>query len=161
MRALLLLGFVLTGPASAHRLPDVFTTGQRLIDQFDPDITPKVLYSADGTFVAQVPAGGWSNNAELYRHIRSIDAENGRWYIRAQLRVTSDKRTRSELWATSLAHNGGACVRLTDVTPALACDPKALQNGGNLNETESLAKLAARFNEEVFLPSSELKGGFV
>lgn len=38
---------------------------------------------------------------------------------------------------------------------------KALQDGGNLNETDSLAKLAAAFNEEVSVPSSELKGGFV
>ena len=38
---------------------------------------------------------------------------------------------------------------------------KALQDGGNLNQTESLAKLVAKFNDEVSLPSSELKGGFV
>lgn len=38
---------------------------------------------------------------------------------------------------------------------------KALQNGGNLNETESLAKLISKFNDEVSVPSSELKGGFV
>jgi hypothetical protein len=38
---------------------------------------------------------------------------------------------------------------------------KALQGGGNLNEAESLATLVAKFNEEVLLPSSELKGGFV
>jgi hypothetical protein len=38
---------------------------------------------------------------------------------------------------------------------------KALQDGGNLNETESLAKLVARFNNEVALPTPELKGGFV
>jgi hypothetical protein len=38
---------------------------------------------------------------------------------------------------------------------------KALQDGGNLNETESLAKLVANFNNEVAVPTSELKGGFV
>ena len=38
---------------------------------------------------------------------------------------------------------------------------KALQDSGNLNETESLAKLVAKFNDEVSGPSSELKGGFV
>lgn len=38
---------------------------------------------------------------------------------------------------------------------------KALQSGGNLNETESLAKVVAKFNQEVTVPSSELKGGFV
>jgi hypothetical protein len=38
---------------------------------------------------------------------------------------------------------------------------KALQDGANLNETESLAKLVAKFNDEVSVPSSELKGGFV
>lgn len=38
---------------------------------------------------------------------------------------------------------------------------KALQDGGNLNETESLAKLVAKFNNEVAFPTSELKGGFV
>lgn len=38
---------------------------------------------------------------------------------------------------------------------------KALQSGGNLNETESLAKLVAKFNQEVAAPSSELKGGLV
>ena len=37
---------------------------------------------------------------------------------------------------------------------------KALRSGGNLDETEILAKVAARFNEEVSAPSSELKGGF-
>lgn len=39
--------------------------------------------------------------------------------------------------------------------------PKALQDNGNLNETESLAKLVAKFNDEVSVPSSELNGGFV
>lgn len=39
--------------------------------------------------------------------------------------------------------------------------PKALQGGENLNEAESLAKLLAKFNEEVSVPSSEPKGGFV
>lgn len=38
---------------------------------------------------------------------------------------------------------------------------KALQGDGNLNEIDTLAKLAAKFNEEVSMPSSELKGGFV
>lgn len=38
---------------------------------------------------------------------------------------------------------------------------KALQSGSNLNETKSLAKLVAKFNEEVTVPSSDLKGGFV
>ncbi|OON63915.1 hypothetical protein B0920_11385 [Massilia sp. KIM] len=38
---------------------------------------------------------------------------------------------------------------------------KPLQGGGSLNETESLAKLVAKFNDEVSVPSSELKGGFV
>jgi len=38
---------------------------------------------------------------------------------------------------------------------------KALQSGGNLNETESLAKVVAKFNQEVAVPSSELRGGFV
>jgi len=38
---------------------------------------------------------------------------------------------------------------------------RALQSGGDLNETDSLAKLVAKFNEEVSVPSSELKGGFV
>ena len=38
---------------------------------------------------------------------------------------------------------------------------KALQGGGSLNETESLTKLVAKFNDEVSVPSSELKGGFV
>ena len=38
---------------------------------------------------------------------------------------------------------------------------KALQDGGKLNETESLAKLVSKFNDEVSVPSSELKGGFV
>lgn len=38
---------------------------------------------------------------------------------------------------------------------------KALQDSGNPNEIESLAKLVAKFNDEVSAPSSELKGGFV
>lgn len=38
---------------------------------------------------------------------------------------------------------------------------KALQSGGNINETETLAKLVAKFNEEVAVPSSEIEGGFV
>ena len=38
---------------------------------------------------------------------------------------------------------------------------KALQDDKNLTETESLAKLVAKFNDEVVVPSSELKGGFV
>jgi hypothetical protein len=38
---------------------------------------------------------------------------------------------------------------------------KALQGDGNLNEAESLTRLVAKFNEEVSVPSSELKGGFV
>ena len=38
---------------------------------------------------------------------------------------------------------------------------KALQGDSNLNEVESLARVAAKFNEEVSVPSSELKGGFV
>ena len=38
---------------------------------------------------------------------------------------------------------------------------KALQSDGNLNEAESLAKLATNFYEEVSVPSSELKDGFV
>ena len=38
---------------------------------------------------------------------------------------------------------------------------KALQDGGSLNETESLAILVSKFNDEVSVPSSELKGGFV
>lgn len=38
---------------------------------------------------------------------------------------------------------------------------KALQDSGKLDETESLAKLVAKFNDEVSAPSSELKGGFV
>jgi len=33
---------------------------------------------------------------------------------------------------------------------------KALQDSGSLNETESLAKLVATFNDEVSAPSSEL-----
>ncbi len=37
---------------------------------------------------------------------------------------------------------------------------KALQQGGNFNEAKSLAKLVAKFNDEVAVPSSELKGGF-
>ena len=38
---------------------------------------------------------------------------------------------------------------------------KALQDGGDLNETESLAKLVMKFNDELSAPSSELTGGFV
>jgi hypothetical protein len=84
MRAALFMALVAITPVShAHRVPDVFVTGQRLIDQFDPSIKPKMLYSQDGTFVAKLPAQGWANDAERMHHIRSIDAENGRWYIHA------------------------------------------------------------------------------
>lgn len=38
---------------------------------------------------------------------------------------------------------------------------KALQGGGKLDEADSLAKLVVKFNDEVTVPSSELKGGFV
>lgn len=38
---------------------------------------------------------------------------------------------------------------------------KALQDGGKLDEAESLTKLVAKFNEEVCMPTTELKGGFV
>jgi hypothetical protein len=52
-----------------------------------------------------------------------------------------------------------ACVTiLADAARHIA---KALQSGGNLNETESLARLVAKFNEEVTVLSSEPKGGFV
>ncbi|WBS00629.1 DUF5076 domain-containing protein [Pseudoduganella sp. SL102] len=37
----------------------------------------------------------------------------------------------------------------------------ALQDGGSLSQTESLARIARKFNEEVSEPSSELNGGFV
>jgi hypothetical protein len=84
MRALTLFALVLaTSAVHAHRLPNTFVTGQRLVDQFDPTIRPKVLYAPDGTFVAKLPSGGWETDAERVRHIRSIDAENGRWYIHA------------------------------------------------------------------------------
>ena len=39
--------------------------------------------------------------------------------------------------------------------------PKALQDGRSLNETESQAKLVAKFDDEVSVPASKLKGGFV
>jgi hypothetical protein len=84
MRATMFLVLVAAVSTSeAHRIPDVFVTGQRLIDQFDPAIKPKMLHSQDGTFVAKLPAEGWASDAERIRHIRSIDAENGRWYIHA------------------------------------------------------------------------------
>lgn len=38
---------------------------------------------------------------------------------------------------------------------------KALQGDGSLNESESLAKIATKFDEEISVPSSELNGGFV
>jgi len=81
--ALLLLALTLTTPAKAHQIPNIFVSGQRLIDQFDPDIVPKMPYSADGSFTAKLPVGGWANNADRIRHIRSIDAESGRWCIHA------------------------------------------------------------------------------
>lgn len=83
-RAAVLFGLLLAIPAAqAHRVPNVFVTGQRLVDQFDPTIRPKVLYAPDGTFVAKLPEGGFATDADQINHIRSIDAENGRWYIHA------------------------------------------------------------------------------
>jgi hypothetical protein len=78
------VALALSAPVShAHRVPDVFITGQSLLDQFDPAVKPKILHSADGTFVAELPAKGWATDAERIRHVKSIDAENGRWYIHA------------------------------------------------------------------------------
>jgi hypothetical protein len=42
-----------------------------------------MLYSTDGTFVANLPAKGWATDAEPIRHIRGIDTENGRAYTEA------------------------------------------------------------------------------
>lgn len=74
----------LVAPAvQAHRVPDRFVTGQRLVDLFDPTIRPKTLFSTDGTFVADLPAKDWQTDAERIRHVEGINAENGRWYINA------------------------------------------------------------------------------
>ena len=38
---------------------------------------------------------------------------------------------------------------------------RALQRDGHLSEAESLAKLVSHFNDEMAVPSSALRGGFV
>ncbi len=84
LRAALFLATVFAIPAShSHPVPEIWMSGQRLVDLFDPAIAPKTLFSADGTFVAHLPAGGWANDPERWQHIRAIDAENGRAYIKA------------------------------------------------------------------------------
>lgn len=91
MRSLVLLALALAAPASAHLVPDMFVSGHKLVEQFDPTTKPKMLRSEDGTFVANLPADGWATDAERIRHIRSIDAENGRWYIHAVFDVGRGK----------------------------------------------------------------------
>lgn len=79
-----LLALLLAAPAAwAYPVPDVFVTGQLLLEQFDPNVKPKLLHAPDGTFVASLPAAGWATDDERRRHVRAIDAENGRWYIHA------------------------------------------------------------------------------
>ena len=58
MRDALVVMVLVAPQIQAHTVPDVWMTGQRFLDLFDPNIKPKMLYSEDGNFGGKLPPQG-------------------------------------------------------------------------------------------------------